>query len=175
MFTLTQDQAAANTAHAPPIGPGALRDHLDPAKGCFQCHINLDPMAAIFSANFTAPYSESDNRGVYSFAEGEMRMMGGSFYYQGASYGIRGGGPPATGAFLGQEITGIASLGRTIADSEEFHHCAAQKAMEQIYGRSPTIADAVAFDKVVQAFTQDNDYDKMVQNLVSMPGFLKGN
>ena len=94
----------------------------------------------------------------------------------GQMYGVRGGGKPGTGAFLGQPVTGgIAQLGQILASSTQFFSCAAENAFTNIYGRQLNVSDAVAFNQVVANFQSSQSYDNMILDLISMPSWEKGN
>jgi hypothetical protein len=167
-FVPTDSQGAMQAQFVPNVtgAAGGPNPHLSKTMGCYQCHINLDPLAVALNANFF-------NIGITTYASGELRVIGGGGFYQGEVYGIRGGGPPSKGGFLGQEVNGLADVSETLANSTQFNSCVVQKAMEEVYGRDPVIADATAFTEVVNRFMSHHSYNQMIIDLVSMPSFTK--
>ncbi|HTL12414.1 MAG TPA: DUF1585 domain-containing protein [Bdellovibrionota bacterium] len=166
MVTLTSAQQTLHKQFIPNV-EAAAKDHLDPKKGCYACHINLDPLASALSPNFSG--------GVYTRSYGELKIMTGTSYYQGDYYGIRGGGDPGHGAFLGREMHGLADVSEALADSDQFNSCVVQKAFENITGRGLSFLDLDDFKTVVSKFKSHQSYNQMIIDLVSTPAFSRRN
>jgi hypothetical protein len=150
------------SVHEPfiPHTEAAADFHLDKTRGCYSCHINLDPLAAALHSHF--------QQNVFWLSAGELRYMQSSGY-GGRWYGIRGGGKPTTGAVLGKVVTDVREVGQTVANSEPFHRCAVQKSFERVYGRGVTLADMPMFRRVIANFRSHHDFNRMIQDLASAP------
>jgi hypothetical protein len=167
MITLTDAQKDLHERYIPQV-EAAAKDHLDRTKGCYTCHVNMDPLAAALSSNFMS--------NVYSYSTlGELRIFGPGPYYQGTWYGIRGGGPPSKGAFLGQEVNGVVDVGRILADSAEFNRCAVQIAFQNVYGRDVGMADVPVVTRITKDFMRHHNYNTMVRDLATATEFERGN
>jgi hypothetical protein len=164
--SLTQAQKDMQRNYIP-LNEGGAKDHLDESKGCFGCHISLDPLAAALSPGFMT--------NIYAPSMGEIRLMDNLPYYRGDLYGIRGGGKPGKGAFLGEELEGVQAVGRKLASSREFHTCVARRAFENIYGRSPGLSDAKDFSRVVDRLMSSESYNQMILDIAGSPAFERGN
>lgn len=145
--------------------------HLDKTKGCYSCHVVMDPVAAVLNSKFLrTDYSYGDWRtGTSTPMYGEI--MPTNFY------GIRGGGLPAKGAFLGKSITGIRELGQAVANSDGFLRCTVKTSFKNVFGREPDPRDAEFIDKLTQRFKTDlkYNYNRLIQELVASPSFMGEN
>lgn len=155
---LTPSQQAFQTQYIPQIS------HRDKAQGCFQCHVNVDPLASALSLNFTDP-----NLTGQPSADG----MGEGIYM---SEGQRWTGQLSTGALMGQQVSGVEQVGQVLANSPQFAACAVQTAFQGIYGRAPAFADAQSVNAITQKFMNDGySYKQMIRDLVNASGFSSGN
>ncbi len=146
----------------------AAGQHLDESKGCFSCHVNMDPLAKIFSYNF--PKYVGGSGGEYYAMQGELGGV--SFELgHGYIYGLSPGLKQSTGAFLGEEVTGIKELGQKIAKADLFYSCGVQRAFENIYGRPIRFDEADFVKSVKDRFKAHRSYNKMVRELVTGPTF----
>jgi hypothetical protein len=191
-FTPDKAQEAVQVAHMPKIDQDVYKyytdlkksgidpqtddkynkmvSHVDPQKGCFACHINLDPLAHALSAAFANSNSdvEYDPR---NFSIGEMLGPGES-----PVWGIQGSSEPGVaseGAIFGQKVTGVRELGRVLADSDVFAACVVQKAFENIFGRTPNFDDQIFMTNIVSDFKTNYSYNSMVRKLVMSPMYLR--
>jgi hypothetical protein len=169
-ITLTPSEEALHERYMPP-NPA----HIDRVKGCYQCHIHLDPLGKALAGNFLRN-SDVEDPGTY--AHGFYYEIHAYQYRGGTFWGMRGSMDPsaaAKGAFLGREVTGIREVGETLANSREFAQCAVTKAFENLFGRAHTFADAEMLRRVVDDFMDDYDYDAMVVRMVSSEEYLNEN
>lgn len=143
--------------------------HLDRTKGCYSCHVTLDPVASVFSKSFLTdpnPPGSSELRLAKVWNSRETGL-----------YGLKGGGSPATGVFLGQRVEGVRSLGEAIANSKEFSRCVVKTAFENIFGRRPVGADVNFISTMAEKFRTriDYNYNKLIEELVASPEFRAEN
>ena len=143
--------------------------HLDETKGCYTCHVLLDPVAAIFNRQFMS-VGLGTQRSVVGEVQG-VNALGTTLL------GVIGGRTKANGAFLGQPVSGVSELAHTLSNSRQFARCAVQQAFGNVFGRHPAGADFVVIDRVTDVFTTslNYDYNEMIEALVKTPEFMRGN
>jgi hypothetical protein len=139
------------------------RLHLDKAKGCYSCHVTLDPISSVLSSSF------SQVGDVATGGKGEFVPWGGIF----SGYGIAGQVTPSKGALFDQPIEGIGQLGKVLADSPQFARCTVQRTFEGIFGRLATQADTALLRTATEHFTQGYSYNALVRELALSPNYLQ--
>jgi hypothetical protein len=170
---LTPEQRDMQTPYIPGSRNPAENPHLDPKQSCYGCHVNMDPLAAALSTNFSWR-SIWDNRltnagRAYDDSLGEMIWF--------ENYmGVRWSDYEAEGAFLGTKVKGLNGVADVLAQSRGFAHCVVQKAFENIYGHSATFSDTRLLNSITDKFTTTDNYsyNAMVRDLVSDPLYSKG-
>jgi hypothetical protein len=143
--------------------------HLDETKGCFSCHVNLDPLSSALSAHFLDQVQVNE----WTAQSGEFRPVGGNFRGGTVHYflGARAGGDPGEGAFLGSRVNGVRGVGRVLADSDLAYSCVVQRTYQEIMGRPPVLADSRRLRDLISQFRSHKNYDRMVREIVALPGF----
>jgi len=141
--------------------------HLDETKGCFSCHVGLDPLgAALGGANFLKwvqlpGYTNAEMSGDFitssNNALGDMRWLG-----------SRSAGEPGTGAFLGKEVVGFEGVGKVLSQSEYMTGCVFRRTFENIYGRPIQFTDMSAAKAAQSRFNQGQDFNQLVRDLVGL-------
>jgi hypothetical protein len=154
--------ASAAALHESLMFPSPL--HIDKKRGCYDCHVQLDPLGKALSRSYT---SQSD---LYDVADGETTGY----------WGIQGLSDPIVrgkGAMLGQTVSGVAEVGAVAANSREFAACVVQKAFENLFGRQLGFADAKLFKELTDRFTTDDgyNYNKMIRRITSTDEYLRRN
>ncbi len=140
--------------------------HLDPEKSCIVCHLNMDPVAKIYSGNFAT-----------NVGRNEVLAMAGELFRANLwdgnqpAYGTIGGGQKGRGAVLGQEVEGIEKLGRVLSESDQFNSCVVQTTFHNIFGRKPNFSDVKMINAVQARFKLHHSYNRMVRELVNNPIF----
>ena len=139
--------------------------HLDRSKGCYGCHVTLDPIASVYSQDFLSSQKLPGN--------GEVRVP--RIFGNELVYGVRGNQVKSKGAFLGTEVTGIAQLARAIASSPEFSTCVVKTAFEHLFGRKPVSTDIGLVQRLTEQFRGplDYNYNKLIEELAASPEFLR--
>lgn len=163
--------AALHTPFIPHSEPTAA-SHLDPAAGCYTCHVNLDPLAAALSSGFLESRTENGRTSQRLAAGGELSYYAHSDLLDTMSYGLRGTSRPSEGALFGQRVRGVREVARVLADSRPFARCAVRHAFEGVFGRLPQGGREQALvDSTTDRFmsTHAYDYDAMVRDLVLSP------
>jgi hypothetical protein len=137
--------------------------HLDRTKGCYSCHVTLDPVASVFSKRFMSDPNVPGNT--------ELRRAKIWDYREQGFYGLKGGGLPASGVFLGQRVEGVRSLGEAIANSKEFSNCVVKTAFENVFGRQPVGSDVTFISSMAERFRTrlDYNYNLLIEELVASP------
>lgn len=141
--------------------------HLDRSKGCYACHVTLDPVASVYSKSFVFSQRQPGSS--------EARLAN-IFAFYGKTYGLRGNDDKAKGAFLGTEVTGISQLADVISRSKEFSTCVVKTAFEHLFGRKPVSSDLGLVQRVTNQFmgsALDYNYNKMIEELAASPEFLR--
>jgi hypothetical protein len=144
--------------------------HLDRMKGCYQCHVNLDPFGKALNNRFLLPSAA----GGHDDLEPVMGVEGGELH---GTWGINGSSDPermGEGAFKGRVVRGVRELARAVADSEEFGACVVKKHFEALYGRLPNVADEGTLTQVSRAFAQHHNYNRMIRDLVLTHSYTSG-
>lgn len=170
--------AGAQEAHKkfiPTREPGGNK-HVDPNRGCFSCHMGLDPLAAAVSGSFMTRVGETT---MTDFL-GELFTSGGIAFgdkspdvngIRWGSYNSRG-----EGMFQGKSIRGFQELGKAVAESDEFSDCAVTTAFKNVYGRDPSEEDLKIIAIVKKKFKQSGyNYNQMISDLVTSPMFSVAN
>jgi hypothetical protein len=159
---------AAAAIHTPfiPQVEKAAKDHLDPKKGCYGCHVNLDPLASILSNRFQSDVSVMPDGELNAITVGR---------FNGPHYGIRGLGAASEGAFLGKKVKGISQLADILAESNEFNQCVVNRAFGFVFGREPTLADVPLVKKALGNFKSSRRYNQLVKDLVASDLFERSN
>ncbi len=141
--------------------------HLDPTKGCYGCHISLDPVASALNANFLQNPSQA--------ATGDLK----SDHIWGVNnlYGVRGSTATGTGALFGTVVTGVKDLGNVLANSTPFSQCVVKSAFKNVFGREPLGSEVGLVNSVATQFrtSLNYDYNAMIQALVASPQFQRSN
>ncbi|MBC7692439.1 MAG: hypothetical protein H7222_11810 [Methylotenera sp.] len=132
-------------------------DHLDPTKGCIACHVNLDPLGASLSPQFLGNVQVNEGAAI----QGEMAFTPVGL---GAGWGAYKG----TGAFLGEEVTGVEGVARKLVTSDIWAKCVVQKTFENVFGRVVNLpAEKETFDGWTRKFqTQGQNYNQLVRDMV---------
>jgi uncharacterized protein YjdB len=141
--------------------------HLDRSKGCYSCHVTLDPIASVYSKAFLAVQKSP------GYSEARIANI---FGINNETYGLRGNDEKSKGALLGTEVTGIAHLSDVLANSKEFSTCVVKTAFEHLFGRKPVSSDMGLVQRVTDQFmgsTIDYNYNKMIEELAASPEFLR--
>jgi hypothetical protein len=136
----------------------AVNAHLSKEKGCFSCHINMDPLAAALSASFEANVQIDENRASL----GEMSPTGKTFHW---------GAVKGSGAVLGQPVSGVREVARVIADSRLFARCTVQNAFTSLYGRAPGFVEAQMINAETDKFMTHYNFNQMIRELIDTPNF----
>lgn len=167
-IALNADQQQIHEKYIPK-NETSSKQHLDRTKGCYACHVNLDPLASILGSGFQL------NASYFSWGELAATPTNNVFGEQ-TLYGVRSFDLPSPGAFLGKEIRGgIREVGEVLADSRQFHSCATLKAFENIFGRKPAPTDLDFLDQVTDRFLNHHFYNEMVRDLVNSELYQKEN
>lgn len=160
---LTDDQKTLHRKFVPTSEEGGVA-HLDETRGCFACHVTMDPLAAALHPGFLkSPRSKSF---------GDMQSF---FNATGSYYGIRGGGQRGSGALLGQPVEGIEDVGQVLAKSNEFATCTVKRTFQHIFGRQPLPGDLGLISNVTAKFKTNYDYNQMVRELIASPIYRRSN
>jgi hypothetical protein len=169
-------QGAARDLHrrymSHPSNP-APASHLDESKGCFTCHVNLDPLAAALSKNFL-PNVQKDEVAALT---GEFGLLGGAYRADplNAWLGGRSAGEKGEGAFLGKPVSGVEQVGEVMAESDLMYSCAVNRAFQEIYGRQPQLADIEGVRTTASSFKAHRSFNRMIRELVSLKQFSTEN
>jgi hypothetical protein len=146
--------------------------HLDETRGCYSCHINLDPLASALSRNFLPFVQVDEVNGMY----GEFGLSGGGMHaYSVYILGMRNGDSAGNGAFLGKPASGVVAVGQILADSDMPYACATRRAFQEIYGRPPLIADAELVRATSKSFFNHKDFSRMIRELITNGSFGRDN
>lgn len=156
---------------ANPVANATAKAHFDKTSSCYQCHVNLDPLAQALSKNFLEWVQRDEKKASF----GEMDSTKPPAYLPSGMYGVRNGGELGTGAFLGAEVTGVQGVAARLVKSPLWGRCVVQKAFENVYGRPVAFADIGDFNEVVNSFMGHNDYNRMIRELVARPLFERDN
>ena len=147
-------------------GPGG-KAHVDETKGCYSCHINLDPMASALRPGFK---SYPDSPGI---ADMKYAPFLGVLYH----YGVRGGKPAGSGAIFGTPVNGIKEVGVAIAGSRQFSECVVKTGFQNVFGRAPIGDEMGMINDIATSFrtTLHFNYTNMIEELISSETFRRAN
>jgi hypothetical protein len=138
----------------------AVNSHLSKEKGCFNCHINMDPLASALAVNFAKNVQIDENTAI----QGEMGRTGRTFHW---------GAMKGTGAVLGQQVSGVREVARVVADSRQFAKCTVQNAFSSVFGRPPGFADTRFVTTETDKFMSHYNFNLLIQELVDSPNFTE--
>ena len=146
-------------------------DHLDKAKGCFQCHINIDPLASALSQNFNKTTQIFDEW-MGESAPIKSGRLGSNWWF-----GVRNGGMgPGNGAFLGQNVSGLKEVASVLADSDQFRSCVVRTTFKNVYMREPGPQDLWLIDQMSSTFKNNQyNYNKLIEMLTTTDDYLREN
>lgn len=157
--------AADGTPVNPQIGNATASAHLDETRGCFACHVNLDPLAQALSTRFL-------NSGqVNDFVAFMGEMMPIDIGDGKIVTNVRNGGQPGKGAFLGHAVEGVVQVGAVLSESREFNRCVVQKAVEGSFGRAARSEDVLMIETLTDRFIGHQDYNRLIRDIVSTKAF----
>jgi hypothetical protein len=165
---------SAHVKFIPTREPGGMR-HVDQKKGCFSCHVSLDPLAAAVSSSFMNRVGETENVDFL----GELLPSGGdgagaktpdTSGLRWGSYNARG-----EGMFQGKQIRGFQEMGKAVSESDEFAECSVLTAFKNVFGRDPSEEDIKLINIIKRKFKTNYNYNQMISDLVSSPMFKTTN
>jgi uncharacterized protein YjdB len=163
---LDGDAVALHRTFISTAGTGG-KAHLDESKGCYSCHVNLDPLASAMKPGFkTAPDTP---------AIADMKYA--PFLGVSNHYGIRGGKPAGDGAIFGTSVSGIKQVGQTLASTPQFSECVVKTGFQNVFGRAPIGDEMGLINDVARQFRTELNYNytDMIELLISSETFRRAN
>ncbi len=146
------------------VGEGG-KAHVDESRGCYSCHVNLDPMAAALKQNFKMN-TDSPMQADLKYAP----LLGVGF-----NYGVRGGRPAGNGAVFGEAVSGIKDLGATVANTRQFRECVVKTGFINTFGRQPVGEEFDLIKDVAVGFGTNYNYTDMIEQLISSDAYRRAN
>jgi hypothetical protein len=153
-----------------PAANASAQQHLDRKSECYQCHVNLDPLAQALSANFLS-YTQL-NETVAAWGEHDPSPQVGRDYARSA-FGSRSGGFPSRGAFLGRPVEGVQGVARALVESPLWGACVAQQVLENLAGRPIAFSDVKVLKELTDRFMAHQDLDRLIRELAESPVYLR--
>jgi hypothetical protein len=153
-----------------PLANETAQQHLDRKSECYQCHVNLDPLAQALSKHFMGWTQLNDVIASWGELDPAPRT---NFDYSSSAYGIRNGGIISQGAFLGSEVTGVQGVARKLVSSPIWGSCVVKQVFENLHGRAITFGDVKLIKTLTDRFMRHQDYDLLVQETVDLPTFTR--
>jgi hypothetical protein len=174
---LTSGEAAIHQKYLESPSNPTDEQHKNSSSTCYQCHINLDPLAAALSINFLNTVgTANETLGTV----GELFAPAYPPTYMPFLMGVRAGPFRSSGAFLGKEIlpspasSGFQQVGTILSQDSRFAVCLAGNVFTKLFGRAPGLADASLLQSAGNTFTGDGlDFNRLIQDLAVSAAYDK--
>jgi hypothetical protein len=166
--TLTCGELSAYAPKDPALHEQFVRNdnggaHLDRSRGCYACHVNLDPLSSALTPAF------ADSGSFVRADAPQTAPLASEVWWPLLSSYAGSTGAPSDGAVFDKPVHGVREAAAALADSPEFARCVAQQTFSGIFGRPPDAGDADYVRDAVKRFMTGYDYDALVRDLVVAP------